>query len=188
MNNQYDSIIEIIQGCVKENRRSQKELYRIFYDFALSICVRYANNKDDATSIVNEGFYKIFNQISTFDINKPIVPWIRRILINTAIDHYRSNLKFDHNLEIEEYENILGAEDQIYTKLQYDDLLKLIHSLSPGYRAVFNLYVIEGYNHNEIADYLNISVGTSKSNLSKARGKLMEMLKSVDNQPKLNTY
>ena len=188
MHTDYDSILYIVRGCIKADRRSQKDFYRMFYDFALSICIRYANNKDDANGILNEGFYKVFNQIGAFDIEKPIIPWMRRILINTAIDYYRSNLKFEQNVEIEDYKNIVIAEEQIYAKLQYEDLLNLIHSLSPAYRTVFNLYVIEGYNHNEIAEYLNISVGTSKSNLSKARVKLMEMLKSVENQPKLNIY
>jgi RNA polymerase sigma factor (sigma-70 family) len=152
----------------------------MFYDFALSICLRYANNRDDATSILNEGFFKVFNQIETFDIEKPIIPWIRRILINTSIDYYRSNLKFEQNVEIDEYENSVKADEQIYTKLNYDDLLQMIHKLSPAYRAVFNLYAIEGYSHNEIAEYLKISVGTSKSNLSKARMKLVEYLKLTE--------
>jgi RNA polymerase sigma factor (sigma-70 family) len=160
----------------------------MFYDFSISICLRYANNREDAISILNEGFYKIFKQIGNFDIDKPIVPWIRKILINTSIDFYRSNLRFEQNVEIEAYENHVKAEEQIFTKLNYDDLIWMIHQLSPAYRAVFNLYAIEGYSHQEIAESLKISVGTSKSNLSKARVKLMEMVKSANVQPDLNTY
>lgn len=152
----------------------------MFYDFALSICLRYANNRDDATSILNEGFYKVFKTIETFDLEKPLIPWLRRIIINASIDYYRSNLRFENNVEIDDYENVVMAEEQIYTKLNYDDLIQMIHNLSPAYRAVFNLYAIEGYSHNEIAEYLKISVGTSKSNLSKARLKLAEYLKLSD--------
>lgn len=142
---------------------------------------------DDATSILNEGFNKVFKTIETFDLEKPLIPWLRRIIINASIDYYRSNLRFENNVEIDDYENVVMAEEQIYTKLNYDDLIQMIHNLSPAYRAVFNLYAIEGYSHNEIAEYLKISVGTSKSNLSKARLKLAEYLKLSDSHQNFET-
>ena len=109
-------------------------------------------------------------------------------MVNTSIDFYRSNLKFDQNRDIELYENSFSADEQIYSKLVYEDLLSIIQRLSPNYRTVFNLYAIEGLNHTEIAEELNISVGTSKSNLFRARAKLMEMVKSLDVKPNVNVY
>ena len=186
---QINSIKNIIKGCIKEDRRSQKELYRVFYAFSIAICTRYANNREDAASIMNEGFYKIFTQIKKFDISKPMEPWIRKIMTNTAIDFYRHNLKFAYTSDISDYEHLGDRYEQIYAKLHYDDLILMIHALSPSYRAVFNLYVIEGYNHDEIAQMLNVSIGTSKSNLFKARTKLAEMVKLAElgtNEKKMN--
>lgn len=188
MNKESASIVEIVGGCISNNRRAQKLFYKMFYDFAFGICSRYASNKDDADSIVNEGFFKVFNQLHFYNHEKSILPWIRKIMVNTSIDFYRSNLKFDQNRDIELYENSFSADEQIYSKLVYEDLLSIIQRLSPNYRTVFNLYAIEGLNHTEIAEELNISVGTSKSNLFRARAKLMEMVKSLDVKPNVNVY
>ncbi|MCA5005965.1 RNA polymerase sigma factor [Sphingobacterium bovistauri] len=186
MEERLEIINNIVKGCRKHDSRSQKELYRVFYDFSLSICQRYANNRDDASCILNEGFYKIFNQIDSFNVEKPIAPWIRKIMINTSIDYCRKKSKFENNVEIEDYVNVVKTDDFVYSKLRYEELLKLIQKLSPMYRTVFNLYAIEGFNHNEISKQLNISVGTSKSNLSKARTKLMEMVKTLEDNSRYN--
>ena len=141
----------------------------------MAICRRYSLNDDDAADVLNDGFLKVFTHIDKYDPTKPFKSWIGRIITNTAIDHYRMNLKFSDHDDVTEHENI-GNAAVIYDQLAYQDLLALVQSLSPAYRTVFNLFAIDGYSHEEISDLLKISVGTSKSNLFKARQKLQEKL------------
>src|SRR5690606_9483772 len=115
----------------------------------MGICRRYARDPDEASDILSESFLKIFSHIEKYDVSKPFKSWIGKILTNTAIDYYRASLKFSQQDDIQEYEN-LGYEASVYGKLAYDELLTLVRSLSPAYRAVFNLYAIDGYSHNEI--------------------------------------
>ena len=167
----------IINGCIRKDRSSQYLLYKEFYSYGLAICRRYCLNNDDAADILNTGFLKVFTHIDRYDPDKPFKAWIGRILTNTAIDHYRMNLKFLDHEDISSHEHI-GHGAAIYDQLAYKDLLSLIQGLTPAYRTVFNLFAIDGYSHDEIAELLQISVGTSKSNLFKARQKLQEKLVS----------
>lgn len=177
-------------GCRRDDRRAQKELYRHCYVSAMGICLRYANNREDAASIMNEGFFKVFSRISSYDFDRSFIIWMNKIMTNTAIDFYRSNLRFTHNTQdIDNLESLNAEAEDVLAKLHYKDLLEMVHSLTPAYRAVFNLYAIEGYSHEDIAQLLGISIGTSKSNLFKARAKLIEMLKQVEvrgSQKKIN--
>jgi len=145
----------------------------------MGICLRYARDRDEAVEILNDGFYKVLTRLDRYDPAKPFLPWLSRIMTNTAIDHYRSELKHPITSDLTELE-VQGKEDDIQSKLNYDDLIKLIQTLPPGYRAVFNLFAVDGYTHEEIAEQLGISVGTSKSNLFKARQKLKSMLEPND--------
>lgn len=172
-------IQKYIQGCVRNDRDSQKALYKHFYGFAMGICLRYANDRLDAAGIMNDAFFKAFKNISKYEPNKAFLPWLGRIITNTAIDYYRANLKFADHVDISDQDHI-AQENSVYDKLAYSDLLVLVQKLSPAYRTVFNLYAIDGYTHEEIGETLNISIGTSKSNLFKARQKLQEMLRSTD--------
>lgn len=133
----------------------------------------------DAAGIMNEGFLKAFIHIKKYDLSKPFTAWLGKIMTNAAIDHYRANLKFAYNEDIVESDHI-SPYHTAYEKLNYQDLLAMIQQLSPAYRTVFNLYAIEGYTHEEIAQLLHISIGTSKSNLFKARMKLMEMIGQME--------
>jgi len=167
---------EILEGCKSNSRKSQKELYKLFFGFSMKICLRYAESKDEAVEMVNDGFLKVFNHIKKFDGNRPFQSWLSTIMINTSIDYYRARIK---RLKMEELSNNQDSEDaeNILSKLNYNDLIKLVQQLSISYRTVFNLFVIDGYNHEEISKMLSISVGTSKSNLFKARQQLKEMLR-----------
>lgn len=173
-----EKIKHLIEGCINNDRRSQKDLYRCFYAFSMGICLRYSNNRDDAASIMNEGFFKIFENIGHYDQNRPFAVWLKRIMTNTAIDFYRSSLRFvNQTIELDGAEEIEYVVETTLQKLHYQDLLIMIHSLTPAYRTVFNLFAIEGYSHEEIANLLGISIGTSKSNLFKARAKLVDLIK-----------
>lgn len=172
----------IIDGCLQNNRRSQEELFKLFYGKMLSVCMRYTNDKDNAQEILQEGFIKIFEKLGAFDYKGSFEGWIRRIVANTAIDSIRKSKK-DPYLSDRDEDFKLGAEDLIEEreKLETIDLkaevaMKAIQQLSPAYRAVFNLYVLEDYSHKEISEILGISEGTSKSNLAKARMNLQKIL------------
>jgi RNA polymerase sigma factor (sigma-70 family) len=173
---EYDGNLQkLISGCLQQNRKDQKMLYKVFYGFAMRICLRYAGNRYDAVEIMNQGFLKVFNNLHTYDADRPVIPWIGRIMINTSVDYYRRNLKLLLNDDLDAAEDI-GHNDLPDQKLNYDDLLGMIQQLPNAYRIVFNLFAIEGFSHEEIATQLSISKGTSKSNLFKARGKLKKMI------------
>ena len=175
VNHLPDSQEELLFSSMRGNRQSQERLYRQYYGFAMGVCLRYTQNREEALEIVNDSFLKVFTHIDRYDASKPFKAWIARIITNTAIDHYRMNLKFSDHDDINTYTH-LGKGAIVYEQLAYKDLLELVRGLSPAYRTVFNLYAIDGYTHEEIAALLNISVGTSKSNLFKARQKLQEKL------------
>ena len=168
----------IINRCIRKDLNAQELLYRNFYGFAMGICLRYSSNRYDARIIVNDGFLKVFNNLYKFNADKPFNPWLGRIMSNTAIDHYRSELKHMNLLDISEVDEIYESAT-IENKLHYEELIKLIQELPPSYRTVFNLYAIDGFSHQEISKKLKISVGGSKSNLFKARKKLQVLLKKA---------
>lgn len=173
-----EKLIKLIEGCIVNDRRSQKELYRSFYSLSMGICLRYSKNREEAATIINEGFFKVFDHINSYDFNRPFVTWLRRIMTNTAIDYYRSTLRFvNQTVELDIVEEYEVLNESTLQMLHYQDLLKMVQSLTPGFRTVFNLYAIEGYSHEEIAALLGISIGTSKSNLYKARAKLAELIR-----------
>ncbi|MGI9542759.1 MAG: RNA polymerase sigma factor [Cyclobacteriaceae bacterium] len=171
-----DRIAAYIRGCRKQDRDSQRSLYQEFYGYGMSICIRYVKNRDEAVEILNDGFLKVFNNLKGFDLTKSFKPWFSRIMVNTAINHYRKNLKFSKNENLEMAENKANQNEEILSGISYQEIIGMVHRLSPKYRLVFNLYVIEGYTHEEIAEMLEISVGTSKSNLFKAKKNLREIL------------
>lgn len=165
----------IVQGCRKHDRSSQNALYRLFYPYGMSICIRYAGSEAEAISILNDGFLKVFKNIRKYDPQQPFKPWFRRIVINTAINQIKRDKKFKMEVGMDEAKNF-SAEEDILSRIAYKDLMKMVQSLSTAYRTVFNMYVIDGFKHREIADNLGISVSTSKTNLVRARAKLKEML------------
>lgn len=167
----------LIDGCLRMQEASQIALYRRFYSYGMSICLRYANNRESALEMLNDGFLKVFQKIEQYDRNQPFKPWLRRILINASIDHYRKYQQEQTN-NYSFYDETSSTYNEALSRLEYDDLLKVLHHLPSAYRMAFNLYVVEEMSHAEIAAQLKISVGTSKSNLSKARQKIKELLKS----------
>jgi len=177
---------DMILGCINANRASQKEFYQHFYGYAAGICMRYCSNQDDITQVVNDGFLKIYRSINQFnprhsDVEASLKGWMKRIMINTAIDHLRKNNQRFLVAEISDrHFNVMEESASSVDQMGYKEILAIIQELSPVYRTVFNLYVLDGYKHEEIAKQLNISVGASKSNLSKARMNIQKMLKEKD--------
>lgn len=160
---------EIIEGCKKQNRKAQKMLYDRFSSKFLGVCMRYAKDKPEAEDILQEGFLKIFERIDQYNFSGAFEGWMRRIIVNTAISNYRKNLKhYNHSNidDIYEFEQEISDPD---VEFSMEEMLRVIQSLSPGYRMVFNLFAIEGYSHKEIAEMLGIDIATSKSQYSRAR-------------------
>lgn len=177
-----EELVQHIEGCIHNSRVSQKKIYTSFYGYGMAICDRYTNSQDDAVEILNDSFLKVFKEIHRFkpafaDVTNSFKGWIRKIIIYTAIDHYRKYHDKHHIKELNdaviEMPNI--HEDAV-DKLSYDEIIRAVQELSPAYRTVFNLFVVEGFSHEEIANQLGISVGTSKSNLNKARRNLQKIL------------
>lgn len=165
----------ILIGCKKLHRESQKLLYEDYYAYALSVCLRYADNRDEASEILNDGFMKIFSNIRSFDLSKAFKPWLRKIMVNTAINHYHRKQRNVPSAQLEQARNEMETET-IISGISYHEIIAMLQKLPPAYRTVFNLHVLEGYKHEEIAEMLNISVGTSKSNLFKAKESLKKIM------------
>ncbi|MEM7372916.1 MAG: sigma-70 family RNA polymerase sigma factor [Bacteroidota bacterium] len=161
----------LIQACQEGQRDARASLYRQFYNYAMSICLRYSKDREEAKEIVNDGFLKIFAKLDKYDHRKSFQGWLRRIMINASIDFYRRNQKHYHQADLEAAKH-MGVEAHGLSSLTQQEIMDAVQKLPPSYRMVFNLFVVEGYKHEEIAEELGISIGTSKSNLAKARAKL----------------
>lgn len=171
-----------VEACGRNSRESQRIIYSSFYGYAMAICDRYTSSQEDAVEILNDGFLKVFREIHHYqpayaDVVSSFKGWLRKIIVYTAIDHFRKNQK--HKV-VGQLENVVfhvpSYSEDALDKISYDEIIKAIQDLSPGYRTVFNLFVIDGLSHEEIAGHLGISTGTSKSNLSKARKQLQKIL------------
>lgn len=178
-----EELREIVDGCIRGKRKFQKQLFEMYYGKMMAICYRYAKDTDEAQDMVQNGFIKVFKKLDVYNFEGSLEGWIRRIMVNTAIDQIRKNKRDPFLIEdeeriqnIEEEAPYAAHEDEYFTKLKAETAIKAISNLSPAYRMVFNMYVIEGFTHKEIAEYLGISEGTSKSNLAKAKQKLRAQL------------
>ena len=167
---------DLITGCIDGNRRMQEELYSRFSPRMYAVCLRYAGNAEEAEDILQDGFIKIFNKLGSFRKEGSFEGWIRRVFVNTAIEHFRRKRYLQPVTEKEE-NTLEGNYLSILDDLAERDILELVQQLSPGYRTVFNMYVVEGYTHKEIGEMLGISEGTSKSQLSRAKVILQQMVK-----------
>ena len=171
---------ELIEGCLEGNRVAQKTLYDRYSSKMMGVCMRYANNYDDACDVLQEGFIKIFEKLGSYKKHGSFEGWIRRIFVNTALDHIRKTKNLKQMLEVDSVEYMLPQADGIVSSLAAEDLMKILGEIPVGYRTVFNMYAIEGYSHKEIAKELGISVNTSKSQYSRAKGFLREIVEKQD--------
>lgn len=170
---------EWIQGCRRGEPSSQKKIYYHFFNYGMTICSRYARNEEEAKEILNDGFVKVFLKIDKYSSHLSFKAWVNTILVNTAIDHFRKSQSSIFMVDLVHAQHV-EVNAQILADISARELLDLVQQLSPAYRMVFNLHVVEGFTHVEIADKLGISVGTSKSNLAKARLKLKTMIQSQE--------
>lgn len=181
LSNQTTPESDLIKGCIAGERKMQEELYKRFSPRMYGVCLRYAGNAEEAQDILQEGFIKVYKKLYSYRGDGSFEGWVRRIFVNTAIEHFRR--KTYQQPITEQHENsVEGKNVSVLDNLAEKDIMKLIQELSPGYRTVFNLYVVEGYTHKEIGDMLGISEGTSKSQLSRAKVILQDMVKKYIDQ------
>lgn len=170
------SLKDLVLLCKDKDRKAQESLYSMYSPILFSICLRYAENYEDAQDIFQEGFVTIFNKIDQYKFEGSFEGWMKRIMVNQALSKFRKR-HLTYEIDAGKIpEAIHEEEENQLNDFDYDDLLKIVQELPPQYRQVFNLYVFEEYKHLEIAELLNISVNTSKSNLSRARSLLKEKL------------
>jgi len=173
----------LIRGCTLNIRESQKKIYNSFYSYGMAICERYTRRKEDAIEIFNDAFLKIFKEIHRYnpayaDEVNSFKGWVRKIMIYTAIDYNRKYHKHNFTADLENNMIYIPAEEEdALDMISYDEIINAIRKLSPAYRTVINMFIIDGLSHEEISNNLQIAVGTSKSNLSKARQQLQKILK-----------
>lgn len=178
------NITQIVKDCVKGKPEAQRQLYDIFSGKMLSVCYRYMSNKTDAEDVFQEGFLKVFQNISQLRNEDQVEWWMKKIFINEALQIYHKKKKIEFTDEENKLENNQYDEFNLFSKLQSDEISKILHSLPEKMKITFNMYAIEGYSHKEIAEKLKVTEGTSKSNLHDARRILQEKINILYNEKK----
>ena len=171
---------EMLKGCKAHKEHAQKFLFERYSRIMTGVCMRYADSYEEAQDIVQDAFIKVFKKIGTFSGKGSLEGWIRRIMVNTSLDYLRSIKNERFNVDVEEVHYKLKDDQHVVESLQAEDLMKIVQTLPTGYRTVFNMYAIEGYSHREIADSLDISENTSKSQYSRARTLLQKKLEKIN--------
>ena len=166
--------IELIRGCVRNDRRCQEQLYRKYLPMMMGLCLRFTNDREEASDILNQGFLRVFQKLHTFGFKGSLEGWIRKLIYHAAADHFKKRSRYTEFLILDGKE--VPREATALQNCYLDDLLTLVEKLPPATRQVFKLYAIEGYSHPEIAEKIQISVGTSKWHLSEARNRLKTLI------------
>src|SRR5882724_9961356 len=166
----------ILQGCLHNEATAQRELYGRYSPKMLSVCYRFAHNREDAEDMLQEGFIKVFLQMHTFQNKGAFEGWIRRIIVHTCINHLKINKRFNESVDIIQANSIPAREENIPSIVQAKQIVDCIRLLPVGYRTVLNLYAIEGYAHKEIAEMLDIEESTSRSQYTRAKQMLEDIL------------
>mgnify|MGYP000214783804 CR=1 FL=1 len=165
----------IMEACVRKERWAQQQVYEAFYGGMMGVCLRYSNNEQEAFDILQEGFIKVFRYVAKYKPGTSLYSWIKRIMVNTAIDYYRKENR-RRTEDLDTAYSLSSQDPNAVSQMTSEEILDCIQTLTAAYRNVFNLYVIEGYSHREIGEILGISESTSRSNLVKARSKLRTLL------------
>ena len=176
---------DLIRGCSQNNRKSQEMLYRRYAKDMYNLCLIYENNRDKAKDILQEAFIKIFRNISSFEKHGSLTGWMKKIITNTAIDHYRKNYREAQFIPIDNIVQPFSDEEPVASILNTKDIIAQVNRLPKGARMIFQLHAIEGYSHKEIANLLNISEGTSKSQINRAKQLLQQWIGDYDMKHKL---
>jgi RNA polymerase sigma-70 factor (ECF subfamily) len=172
---------ELIEQCLKGDQRAQKALFDKFSRKMMSVCMRYAADTEIAEDWLQDGFIKVYTNLHKFKQKGSFEGWIRRTMVNTCLDHLRKSNRMQIDADISEAEYLAGEDEKAVGKLRVEELMKLIEDMPTGYRTVFNMYAIEGYSHQEIAENLGVTESTSKTQFRKARNYLMNIIVEREN-------
>ena len=171
-----DGLLDILEGCRKGNRLSQKALYKRFFRYGMNVCNRYARSEAEAEEMLNDAFLRIFTKIDLYNAAYAFPTWFHTVVIRTCINYLKKYQDLTHSTELEFAEQKVSVDENAIERLSFDEIIVMVRQLPTSYRAVFNLAVIEGYSHVEIAEMTGITEGTSRSNLMVARQKLKIMV------------
>ncbi|MBT3648297.1 MAG: RNA polymerase sigma factor [Flavobacteriales bacterium] len=172
---------ELIDKCLEGDQRAQKALFDRFSGKMMAVCYRYAGDNESAEDILQDGFVKVFKHLGAFKREGSFEGWIRRTMVNTSLDFLRKANKMKLDTDISEAEYLAGDDEKSVSKLRVEEMMKLIEEMPPGYRTVFNMFAIEGYSHQEIAEQLGVTESTSKTQFRKARTYLMNIIVEREN-------
>ena len=170
----------LVKKCIEGDQRAQRMLFEKFAPKMLGVCMRYAKNTEQAEDVLQDGFVKVFTKLSHYKGDGSFEGWIRRVIVNTALDQIRKNTKFQDNVALDDVEYKLELKGNVLETLAAEELMVLINDMPTGYKVVFNMFAIEGYSHKEIAKELKVSENTSKSQYSRARAYLKNKLEEID--------
>jgi len=165
----------VLKGCSRGDLKAQEDLCKQYYGYVMSIALRFSSCHDNALEIANDSFLKIFRKIESYQVDKEFKPWVRKIVVNTALDHYRKDKKNNFEISIEAAYNE-PVDESVINNLSAEEIIKLINSLPVKYRYIFSLFEIEGYSHDEIARQLGITASMSRTNLTRAKEMLRKMI------------
>ena len=166
---------DFVAACIRKERWAQERLYEEYYGRLMSICLRYSKDQSEALDILHEAYIKIFRNMSKYKPGTSLFSWMKRIVVNTAIDHYRKMVR-RRTGDIDEAYDLSNGDPDAVSRMSSNEIMEMVQQLSPAYRLVFNMYIVEGYSHREVSQELNITESTSRSNLVKARAKLRKMI------------
>ncbi len=178
--NDFDTIVS---ACIAGNNQAQRHLYKQYFGYAKSICLRYTNSTEESEEVLNEGFFKVFKNLDRYDPRHPFKAWLRTIMVNTAISYFRKHKKHSEGVISLEDAPYPRFDDDILGQITADEILQIIQGIKPVYKNVFLLYVVDGYNHREIAELLHINEATVRSHYVRARARLQHLIK--ENYPNL---
>ena len=167
---------QLIKGCKEKNATAQRQLYERFAKKMMGLCLRYSDCEEEAQDLLQDGFIKVFERINSYSGSGSLEGWIKKVMVNTALDNFRKKKHERFQIELENEKNQLAVHEEAHDNLSAKELLKIIQRLPAGYRTVFNLYVIDGYSHKEIGEMLGITESTSKSQFSRARLQLQKTI------------
>lgn len=173
-----NDLISVIRACRANDPRAQRTLFKQFFGYAKSICLRYTSSVEEAEDVLNEGFLKAFQHLDSYDETLPFKAWLRTILVNTSISHYRKNHRQDQHSSLEMGEQV-AINDDIVDQIAAEEILALVQQLNPTHRTVFMMHVVDGYSLHEIAGILDHNEATVRSNYARARQKLQQLIKQT---------
>lgn len=170
----------LAKNCIEGDQLAQRKLFEMYAPKMMGVCLRYTKDVEQAEDVLQDGFVKVFTKLDKYTGEGSLEGWVRRIMVNTALDHIRKNQKFNANVAMDDVEYKVESDSDALSSLMEEDLLKLIQEMPDGYRTVFNMFAIEGYSHKEIGEQLGVSENTSKSQYSRAKAYLRMKVEELE--------